>query len=135
MERVVFSPGHKLLYAGIFIYIERYKTALLDTDSMIYLAPRGQEPPFTEGSYLGQMKDEYPHHDIISFYRDIIYVHFLSIVISNYSGGAKQYGLEMRDRKTGEISRILKCRGITLDSTNEDKFNFDRFKVVVSLRN
>ena len=66
----------------------------------------------------------------------ILFSHlFLSIVISNYSGGAKQYGLEMRDRKTGEISRILKCRGITLDSTNEDKFNFDRFKVVISLRN
>ena len=45
------------------------------------------------------------------------------------SGGAKQYGLELKHRRTGEISHVLKCRGVTLDSSNEDHFNFQRFKV------
>ena len=74
------------------------------------------------------MKEEHPNHDIISFYRLNFLLYFKQQQI--LSGGAKQYGLELRDRKTGEISYILKCRGLTLDSANEDHFNYKRFKVV-----
>lgn len=49
------------------------------------------------------------------------------------SGGAKQYGLELEHRKTKEISHVLKCRGLTLDSANEDNFNFNNFKVIFLL--
>ena len=45
------------------------KYAFLDTDSIIFLAPRDVALPFVEGSSLGQMKEEHPNHDVISFYR------------------------------------------------------------------
>ena len=35
----------------------------------------------------------------------------------------------MKNKTSGKISHILKCRGLTLDSTNEDEFNFEVFKV------
>lgn len=102
-----------------------------DTDSIIYMAPKNAKPPFEVGSYLGQMKDEYPHHNILSFYRFIFVCLLLKkLIATNSSGGAKQYGLELQHRTTREISHVLKCRGVTLDSCNEDQFNFERFKVI-----
>ena len=101
MEKAAKAPGHKLLYT--------------DTDSVIYVHPRGVQPPFQVGDYLGQMSKEYPEHEILAY----------------YSGGCKQYGLKLRHKKTGKIEHLLRCRGCTLDSTNEDLFNFDKFKVSV----
>lgn len=47
-----------------------------------------------------------------------------------YSGGCKQYGLELRNRTNADdISHVLKVRGLTLDTTNEDTFNFQSFLV------
>ena len=99
MEKAAKAPGHKLLYT--------------DTDSVIYVHPRGVRPPFQVGDYLGQMSKEYPEHEILAY----------------YSGGCKQYGLKLKHKKTGKIEHMLRCRGCTLDSTNEDLFNFDKFKV------
>ena len=101
MEKVIKAPGHKLLYT--------------DTDSVIYVHPRGIQPPFKVGDYLGQMSKEYPDHEILAY----------------YSGGCKQYGLKLKNKKTGKIEHMLRCRGCTLDSTNEDQFNFENFKVIL----
>lgn len=55
-------------------------------------------------------------------------------VYKKFSGGCKQYGLELRNRKNADdVSHVLKVRGLTLDSTNEDKFNFNSFLVRLSL--
>ena len=83
---------------------------------MVFLGPKAIEKiPFTEGPYLGMMKNEYPNSQILSF----------------YSGGCKQWGMEIRDNKTGNVHNILKCRGLTLDTSNEDQFNFKTFKVKI----
>ena len=81
---------------------------------MVFLSPRGQKIPFTEGPYLGMMKNEYPDHEILSF----------------YSGGCKQWGMQLQHKKTGRQETLLKCRGLTLDTSNNDRFNFDIFKVM-----
>ena len=39
----------------------------------MFLAPRDAPIPFEEGSFLGQMKDECPQEEILSFYRYINY--------------------------------------------------------------
>ena len=94
---------------------------------MIFLGPRNQPVPFEEGSMLGQMKNEFPEHDVLAFYSGG-QVH-TRVVKNKLHFSCKQYGLELRNRETGEISHVLKCRGLTLDESNEDKFNFQRFKV------
>ena len=107
------------------------KTTNLDTDSVIFLAPRNQRPPFEEGSMLGQMKNEYPDHDIQAFYSGgFVLVSIKGSMKKIFS--CKQYGLQLCNRKTGEISHVLKCRGLTLDSTNNDKFNFSKFKEMIN---
>ena len=74
MESIIWSRNHKLLYTGKLpatqkrAHLDLTTTTTLDTDSVIFLAPRNQKPPFEEGSMLGQMKNEYPNHDIQAFY-------------------------------------------------------------------
>ena len=132
MESIIWSRNHKLLYTGKMLATENtYLTTTLDTDSVIFLAPRNQRPPFEEGSMLGQMKNEYPDHDIQAFYSGGFVLQTEALVKKQFSS-CKQYGLQLCNRKTGEIRHILKCRGLTLDSTNNDKFNFSKFKEMIN---
>lgn len=58
------------------------------------------------------MSDEYPEDTIVEY----------------YSGGAKQYGLKLRNNKTGKISHLLKLRGITLNYKAKKSISFRKFK-------
>lgn len=53
---------------------------------------------------LGCMQEEYENYDILEF----------------CSGGAKQYGMPLKNKKTGEMKYLLKIRVIA----NNFKFNF-----------
>ena len=132
MESIIWSRNHKLLYTGKKLLETTENTYVtLDTDSVIFLAPRNRKPPFEEGSMLGQMKNEYPDHDIQAFYSGgFVLVSIKGSMKKIFS--CKQYGLQLCNRKTGEISHVLKCRGLTLDSTNNDKFNFSKFKEMIN---
>ena len=46
-------------------------------------------------------------------------------------GGAKQYGLKLRNKRTGEIEYVLKIRGITFDVENEQALQFETFREMV----
>jgi hypothetical protein len=83
-----------------------------DTDSIICQAAK---LPITIGNFLGDMVLEKPNHDILEF----------------ISGGAKQYGLRLRHKESGEESYELKLRGITLDKTTDSLINFHQFKRLV----
>ncbi|KAL3068292.1 hypothetical protein niasHS_016260 [Heterodera schachtii] len=73
-----------------------------DTDSLIYVHPKGANPLKT-GPHLGEFTDEFPKHDIMEF----------------VSGGAKQYGLKLRKKGSeNEFDYVLKLRGITLNYDN-----------------
>lgn len=70
MESIIMAPNCKLLYTGCVVWIN-YITPhafFKDTDSVIFLGPRNQPVPFEEGSMLGQMKNEFPEHDVLAFY-------------------------------------------------------------------
>jgi hypothetical protein len=87
--------------------------------------------PFETGSFLGQMKREYADYEIEAFYSGgLVKLPITTTPFANIR--CKQYGLQLRERGTNKVEHVLKCRGLTLDSTNEDRFNFDRFKVGVS---
>lgn len=43
----------------------------------------------------------------------------------------KQYALELKSRKTGQISHAIKLRGFCLDSATSETFNYEAFKRVV----
>lgn len=84
---------------------------ILDTDSIIFEHPENDNP-VQLGEYLGQMTDEIPNHTILDY----------------YSGGAKQYALKLKCKKTGKISHVLKLRGITLDHRTGKAVSFCKVK-------
>jgi hypothetical protein len=55
MQRVVRSPGCKLLYTGKLIFIIRNNVCVLYTDSLIFLCPKGKCPLET-GPHLGDLR-------------------------------------------------------------------------------
>jgi hypothetical protein len=46
-------------------------------------------------------------------------------------GAPKAYSLKLKHKQTGEISFETKCRGITIDCRNADKFNHEVLKKCV----
>uniref|UniRef100_A0A914P102 DNA-directed DNA polymerase n=1 Tax=Meloidogyne incognita TaxID=6306 RepID=A0A914P102_MELIC len=86
-----------------------------DTDSLIFTHPEGVNP-LNLGPHLGQFTDEHPKHDIIEY----------------VSGGAKQYGLKMKNKNNqqAEHDYILKVRGLTLnyDVINNQGLRYNTFK-------
>ncbi|KAH7709385.1 C25F9.2 protein [Aphelenchoides avenae] len=101
MEQIASTPGCLLLYT--------------DTDSVIFLCPRGK-CPIQQGDVLGAMKSEYPKHEILEF----------------ICGGAKQYGLKLALKSDpSEITYSLKYRGITLDDSAAKEMQFDTLKAQV----
>lgn len=72
------------------------------------------------------MKNEFPEHDVQAFYSGGLFFCMESINLAFFS--CKQYGIQLCNRKSGEISHILKCRGITQDFTTEKLLNYRRFK-------
>jgi len=46
------------------------------------------------------------------------------------SAGAKQYGMKMRHRISGELKYVLKLRGITLDTANCRHFQYEHFRAM-----
>uniref|UniRef100_A0A1I8BMX7 DNA-directed DNA polymerase n=1 Tax=Meloidogyne hapla TaxID=6305 RepID=A0A1I8BMX7_MELHA len=101
MQKVVRTPGCSLLYT--------------DTDSLIYAHPENNNP-LNIGPHLGDLTDEYPHHEILEY----------------CSGGAKQYGLKLKrkDGEENEAEYVLKVRGMTLnfDVINNQGLRYETFK-------
>uniref|UniRef100_A0A183CD84 DNA-directed DNA polymerase n=1 Tax=Globodera pallida TaxID=36090 RepID=A0A183CD84_GLOPA len=85
-----------------------------DTDSIFVMHDRDVEP-ITTGKYLGQMSEEYGGNEIEEF----------------CCGGAKQYGLKMRNMKTGDLDYVMKIRGITFDVDNHKTLHYEAFKEMV----
>uniref|UniRef100_A0A914HZ65 DNA-directed DNA polymerase n=1 Tax=Globodera rostochiensis TaxID=31243 RepID=A0A914HZ65_GLORO len=85
-----------------------------DTDSIFVMHDRDVEP-ITTGKYLGQMSEEYGGYEIEEF----------------CCGGAKQYGLKMRSKKTGDVDYVMKIRGITFDVDNHKTLHYEAFKKMV----
>ncbi|KAH7719795.1 hypothetical protein AAVH_12747 [Aphelenchoides avenae] len=85
-----------------------------DTDSMAYVRKKGNEP-IKSGRYLGDMNNEYPKHTIEEF----------------ICGGNKQYGLLLRDNKTGELTTKQKIRGITLNSVTSEMLRYEKMKEMI----
>jgi hypothetical protein len=67
--------------------------AFSDTDSIIVHHAKGNEP-IKSGQMLGEMQREYEDWHIMEY----------------ASGGAKQYGLQLKSRKNGEEKFILRIR-------------------------
>ena len=88
----------------------------LDTDSVIFLYPKGQ-CPIECGDFLGDMTDEYPEHKILSY----------------YSSGPKAYALKIRHRITGKEQYAIKVKGITLNQEVSQVISFAKFKVSFKL--
>lgn len=87
--------------------------------------PKGAKPILT-GELLGQMKDEYPDHEILEFCSGglINYYIFLFLLVIL---GAKQYALMIKD-KEGKVSYPMKIRGITLDFNASTILQYSNFK-------
>lgn len=45
--------------------------------------------------------------------------------------GPKQYALELKSETTGEISHVIKLRGVVMDSAASEKINFATFYDIV----
>ena len=84
MKKVADTPGCRLLYT--------------DTDSLIYVYPRGRNPLPT-GGRLGDLTDEFPRHHLHEY----------------CSSGPKQYGLWKESKDNGERSHLLKIKAMTLN--------------------
>lgn len=99
MKCVVETPGCKILYT--------------DTDSIIYVHPKGMNPLRT-GLHLGDLTDEYPDHDIVEW----------------VCAGSKQYGLKLSRKADGKIEHTIKMRGITLnyDVMVTQNLHYETFK-------
>lgn len=93
MQQVLRTPGAKLLYTGTFLKSISDHSRCLDTDSIIALHKKGIYPLKT-GQLLGDMQREYEQWDILEY----------------CSGGAKQYGLHLKNRQNGNEKFIIKIR-------------------------
>lgn len=110
MQRVLHTPGAKLLYTGIFvgiILIISTFSSSFDIDSIIVQHAKGIEP-IKSGQMLGEMQREYMEWQIVEF----------------CCGGPKQYGFHLRNRATGEEKYIRKIRVCKARNSN---FNFCTF--------
>lgn len=87
-----------------------------DTDSIIALVPRNANP-FSDliGNSIGQLQIETPGKEILQ----------------GLFGGPKAYALKLVDLKTGEISYIVKIRGISLDSDASKIINFESLERLI----
>jgi hypothetical protein len=101
MEKIIETPGCELLYT--------------DTDSVIYIHPKGQNP-LQFSSHLGGLTNEYPKHDILEF----------------SCGGSKQYGLKLQPKNnpSADYDYVLKIRGQTLseDVMENQGLRYETFK-------
>uniref|UniRef100_A0A914QTG8 DNA-directed DNA polymerase n=1 Tax=Panagrolaimus davidi TaxID=227884 RepID=A0A914QTG8_9BILA len=98
MDIIVNTPGCTLIYT--------------DTDSVIFECPENFCPLET-GNYLGELTDEVgPDEEIIE------------VIV----GGNKQYALKKRNKITGEITYVLKLRGITLNAETSTLLHYEKFK-------
>lgn len=98
-----------------------------DTDSIFVLHDRDIQPIKTGinqnliqtnyflGKYLGEMAEEYGPYEIEEF----------------CCGGAKQYGIKLRNKATGTEEYVLKIRGITFDVDNQKTMHYQAFKQLV----
>lgn len=86
-----------------------------DTDSLLYVRKIGEEV-IPEGSYLGQMKREYPDRRITEW----------------ICAGPKNYGFKhVRATDGGDVQTLLKIRGFTLTYRAKQKLTFKAIRKMV----
>ena len=71
--------------------------------------------PLLEGDQLGDLQDEYPHHNIREF----------------WALAPKAYALVMDNKVDGKEEHVLKLRSITLDADTAQKVTTDRVREMV----
>ncbi|XP_055714985.1 uncharacterized protein LOC129809195 isoform X2 [Phlebotomus papatasi] len=91
-----------------------------DTDSIIYLVPKGEENPLKVGSFLGELTDELSSYGEGSYIDEYV------------STGPKSYGIRILNPTTGTYSYKVVFKGITMNRHVEEKVNFDALKELVN---
>lgn len=108
------AHGRLLLYS----LLERaYPNACYnDTDSILAVVPRNSNP-FIDliGISIGELNDETSG----------------KLIVRAVFGGPKAYALKLVDEETGEISYVVKIRGISLDSDASEIINFKSLKRLI----
>ncbi len=92
------------------------KVCYFDTDSVIYLEKLGHNPRdlgLPVGPFLGELTNE------LLEYGEGSYIDVFS------SGGPKSYSFRVVDSNKRILKTVTKCKGITLNSRNEEILNFN----------
>jgi hypothetical protein len=108
--------------AGARIHLYRYldklqgKALYCDTDSVIYVQPKGEPSLIETGDCLGDMASELaPGHHIREF----------------VCAGPKNYAYMTEDPTTSEQKTVCKVRGITLNYSASQLVNFESIKNMI----
>ena len=108
--------------AGARIHLYRYLDRIrenamyCDTDSVIYIQPRGEPPLIETGDKLGVKTSEFRPIQMIS---EFAY------------GGPKNYSYRVVDTLTGDSQTVCKLRGIILNYNASKLVNFDAIRDMI----
>jgi hypothetical protein len=92
------------------------KALYCDTDSVIYVQPKGEPPLIESGDSLGAMTSELKPDEYIA---ELV------------GAGPKNYAYRTTKPVTGECKTVCKVRGITLNYNASQLVNFDTIKVMI----
>ena len=92
------------------------KALYCDTDSVIYVQPKGEPPLIETGDNLGAMTSELKPDEYIAEF---------------VGAGPKNYAYRTRNPATGEGKTVCKIRGITLNYNASQLVNFDTIKEII----
>ncbi|GAB0097539.1 DNA-directed DNA polymerase [Sergentomyia squamirostris] len=90
-----------------------------DTDSMIYVVPKGESNPLECGKFLGELTDEIEDYGQGSFIEEFVCC------------GPKAYGLKIFNPSTNSYKFKVVFKGISMNRNVEQKICFDGLKELV----